>query len=185
MEQNFQHRENLVIQLKEAYGRVAYTYTTHLKMVDQLVIKNTIIKYVQILMSAISTGGFFGSIIIESTIITIVGGIFSSTLLAINLFFKDFNLLEEIKQHRTTAENLWMVREDYISLLTDFSVLGNEDIIAKRDELQLRVHQINKVAPKADSKAYSKAQKALQSEEEQFFSSDEMNKILPPHLRDE
>ena len=39
MEQNSQYRENLLIQLKESYGRVVYTYTSHLKqVVDQHII---------------------------------------------------------------------------------------------------------------------------------------------------
>lgn len=76
-----------------------------------------------------------------------------------------------------------MVREDYISLLTDFNVLSEIEIINKRDDLQKRIFEIYKVSPKTDSKSYSKAQKALKSEEEQFFSFDELDKMLPSHLR--
>lgn len=36
MEQNSQHRAGLLIQLKEAYGKVVYTYTSHLKQVNSL-----------------------------------------------------------------------------------------------------------------------------------------------------
>lgn len=45
MDQNSQvHRDGLKTQIKEAYGRVVYTYTTHWKMVDALVAKNRYIK---------------------------------------------------------------------------------------------------------------------------------------------
>lgn len=184
MEQNFRHREDLLVQLKEAYGRVVYTYTTHLKKLNDLVKKNTVIKYTQIALSAISTGGFLGLIITNEIIFTCIGGLFSTALLALNLYFKDFNLLEEIRQHRSAADNLWMVREDYISLLTDFSVLSNMEIMEERDKLQSRVFEIYKVAPKTDKKSYTEAQKALKSEEEQFFNSEEIDKLLPSHLRD-
>lgn len=184
MEQNSHYRDCLLVQLKEAYGRVVYTYTTHLKMMNRLVKKNALIKYTQIILSAISTGGFLGSIITNEIVLTCIGGLFSTALLALNLFFKDFNLLEEIKQHRSAADNLWMVREDYISLLTDFSILSDAEIIEKRDKLQSRVFEIYKMAPKTDRKSYTEAQNALKSEEEQFFSPEEINKMLPSHLRD-
>ena len=56
MDQNSQvHREGLKVQIKEAYGRVVYTYTAHWKIVDALTVKNRRIKYAQIALSAIST----------------------------------------------------------------------------------------------------------------------------------
>lgn len=77
MEQNSPHKEALMIQIKEAYGKVVYTYTTHLKMMNYLTKKNRIIKYIQIILSAISTGGFIGALITDEVILTCVGGLFS------------------------------------------------------------------------------------------------------------
>jgi len=183
MEQNSHHRDCLLVQIREAYGRVVYTYTTHLKMMNFLVKKNSVIKHCQIILSAISTGGFIGAIVTNEIALTIIGGLFSTALLAINLFFKDFNLLEEIKQHRTVADELWMIREDYITLLTDFSVLSTFEIMEQRNKLQSRVFEVYKVSPKTNSKSYAQAQKALKSEEEQFFAPEELDKMLPSHLR--
>lgn len=183
MEQQSCHRAGLLVQLREAFGRVVYTYTTHLKMMDHLIKKNAMIKYMQIILSAVSTGGFLGAIITDEVVLTCIGGLFSTALLALNLFFKDFNLLEEIKQHRIAANDLWMVREDYISLLTDFPVLSDEEIMEKRDILQSRVFEIYNIAPKTDKKSYTEAQNALKSEEEQFFAPEEIDKMLPAHLR--
>lgn len=183
MEANSQHREALVTQLREAYGRLVYTYTTHLKMMNRLVDKNRQIKYAQIILSAISTGGFLGSVITNQIVLTYVGGIFSTILLAINLFFKDFNLAEDIKQHRVASDNLWIIREQYISLLTDLSALSEDKIVCKRDELQNQTFEVYKQSPKTDAKSYVAAQKALKSEEEQFFTPEEIDKMLPAHLR--
>lgn len=185
MDQNSQvHRENLKIQIKEAYGRVVYTYTAHWKMVDALVAKNRRIKYVQIGLSAISTGGFIGAIITNETALTCIGGIFSTALLALNLYFKDFNLNADITRHSATANALWPIREAYVSLLTDFPNMTNAEICARRDELQIMTAEVYKTAPKTDSKSYSAAQKALKKDEEQFFSREELNLLLPEHLRE-
>ena len=184
MDQNSQvHRDGLKIQIKEAYGRVVYTYTAHWKMVDALAEKNRRIKHAQIWLSAISTGGFIGSIITNETALTCIGGIFSTVLLALNLYFKDFNLNADITRHSTAANALWSIRESYVSLLTDFPNMTNAEICDRRDELQAMTAEVYKTAPKTDSKAYAATQKALKTEEEQFFGENELNMMLPPHLR--
>ena len=91
--------------------------------------------------------------------------------------------LEEIKQHQNTAIDLWMLREDYISLLTDFPTLTTKAIASKRDDLQKKAYEIYKSSPLTDKESYCEAQKALKSEEEQFFTPEEIDKILPSHLR--
>lgn len=183
MAQSSPHKEALETQIREAYGRVTYTYTTHLKMMNRLVKKNKTVKYLQISLAAISTGGFVGSLITNEFALTCIGGLFSTALLALNLFFKDFNLFEEIKQHRMASDSLWLIREQYVSLLTDFCVLNEDEIVSRRDDLQNRTFEIYKHSPKTDSKSYADTQKALKNEEEQFFTPEEIDKMLPSHLR--
>ena len=143
-------------------------------MLNRLDINNRHIKHTQILLSAISTGGFLGSMITNQFILTCIGGIFSTALLFLNLYFKDFNLAEDSKQHRIVSDNLWLIREQYLSLLTDFEVLSEEDITAKRDELQKLTFEVYNKSPKTDAKSYAEAQKALKTEEEQFFTPEEI-----------
>ena len=184
MENNQPHRQNMKIQIREAYGRLVYTYTTHLKQVELLTKQNKRIKHWQITLSAISTGGFLGAVITNQIALTWISGIVSTALLILNLYFKEFNLSDDIKKHRTTADALWVVRECYISLLTDFPVLKTEEIIQKRDELQSRTAEIYQAAPSTNSKSYSAAQKALKENEEQFFRASEIDQMLPEHLRE-
>lgn len=183
METSSPHKEALRTQIREAYGRIVYTYTTHLKKMNRLDKNNRYIKYAQILLSAISTGGFVGSLITNQFVMTCIGGIFSTALLFLNLYFKDFNLAEESKQHRIASDNIWLIREQFISLLTDFDVLSENDIIARRDELQKLTFEVYNKSPKTDAKSYSDAQRALKTEEEQFFTPEEIDKMLPSHLR--
>jgi hypothetical protein len=183
MEQNTSHKEGLRVQLKEAYGRVLYTYTTHLKQLGRMTRNYKYIKYAQIILSAISTGGFLGTIISSKAIATWIGGGSSIILFALNLYFKNFNFAEEIAQHREAADELWLIREQYISLLTDLDVLTDEVIAAKRDELQNNTYEIYKKCPKTDFKSYQDTRKALKNEEEQFFTTEEIDKMLPSHLR--
>lgn len=85
--------------------------------------------------------------------------------------------------HIKAANCLWKVREEYLSLLTDFDTLNAEEIMQRRNQLINRSADIYDTAPITDAKSYVEAQKALKSDEEQFFTQEELNKMLPPHLR--
>ena len=173
------HKEKLLAQVREAYGKVAYSERCHLEQYFSLDILNKRIKYTQIIFSSLSTLGFIGAVIGNETIATWVGGFFAVLLLAINLFYKDFNISHEMSQHRKAADELWLIREKYLSLLTDFDILDDASLIEKRDELQSQTDVIYRNMPKTNSKSFAKAQKALKENEEQFFSDDELNKMLP------
>lgn len=182
--ENNEYKNQLRIQIREAYGRVVYTYTAHLKFMNNLQSKLTKLKYLQIGLSAISTGGFLATVIFNKLALAWISGIVSVILLAVNLYFKDFNLAEEIKQHQVASDRLWPIREKYISLLTDMNELSADQIALKRDELTDAVAEVYSTSPKTDSKSYKQAQRALKDEEEQFFTSEEIDKMLPEHLRD-
>ena len=98
-------------------------------------------------------------------------------------YFKDTDLSAVHKLHLDTSNKLWLLREEYLSLLTDFLTLSREDIVSRRDDLQERVAKVYASAPLTDNKSYSLAQKALKENESQFFSRQELNQILPETLR--
>ncbi|WP_281526641.1 SLATT domain-containing protein [Enterococcus faecium] len=170
-------KKRLEVQLREAYGRVTYTYTTHLKQADNIISDNKILRCLQIGLSALTTGGVLSTIITDNSELTFVAGLCSTISLGLNLYFKNFDLAEEAKNHQIVADKLWLIREEYVSLLTDLNRLSVEDIVKKRDQLMNETHEAYKNAPKTNSKSYESAQKALKSEEEQ------LDKMLPEHLR--
>ena len=177
------YKEKLLSQIREAYGKITYTERAQIEQYLYLEKLNKRIKYAQIILSAISTGGFIGAVVSNEVIVAWVGGIFSMLLLAINLFYKDFNISSDMSKHRKSSDDLWIIREQYVSLLTDFDNLDETKIVEKRDELQSKTADIYKVAPKTDSRVFRKVQAALKVKEEQFFSDDELDKLLPAHLR--
>lgn len=58
------------------------------------------------------------------------------------------------KLHLDTSNRLWLLRELYLSLLTDFSTLSREEIVNRRDDLQERVAKVYASAPLTDNKSY-------------------------------
>src|SRR5699024_11536132 len=81
-------------QIREAYGRIVYTFTCHNKIVQRLLKKNNNIKVWQIVLSALTTGSFLATIINNEVIIGILGSLFSITLLILNAYVKNFDLIE-------------------------------------------------------------------------------------------
>lgn len=85
-----------------------------------------------------------------------------------------------MKQHILAADELWLIREKYVSLMTDFDILSTEDIISTRDTLLQETYDIYKKTPKTNSKSYTEAQEALKNDEEQFLQT--KNSIKCYHL---
>lgn len=171
-------------QLREAYGRVVYTQTCHNKIVNRLLKTNAQIKIWQIILSALTTSSF-GALFISnsSTIATALGAVFSLILLILNSYTKNFELVETAQNHRSAAEALWKIREEYVTVLIDFEELDIEQIRKKRDDLQERTGKVYEQSPSTDSKSYKAAQKALKTDEEQTFSEKEIDLMLPNSIR--
>lgn len=185
MEQNSQsnQRYQLESQLREAYGRVVYTQTCHDKIIDRLIKKNNRIKCLQIILSSITTSGFVVTLLAEDKIASILGAFISLVLLILNFYSKNFNLTEKAQNHRVASDALWKIREEYISLLTDFEILDLKSIMKKRDELQERTAEVYSTSPRTDRESYLEAKKALKNEEEQTFSEREIDIMLPNSIR--
>lgn len=173
-------------QLRECYGRVVYTHKTHEKCADILLSRHKCIKSWQIVLSAIVTGGI-GSTLYEDWKVytTVVTTVLSTILLALNAYTKNYDLGEIAQKHRQSAADIWLIREKYLSLLTDLraGMLTQEGIRKNRDALLEELHATYKGAPSTDYKAYQKAQKALKELEDMTFSDEELDAFLPKELK--
>lgn len=175
------YKDELLAQLKDQYGKIVYTYTCHLKMADRFQNRESKIQIAQIILSAFSTGSIVDMYITKE--FSWVCAVSSSLLLVLNSYVKIKNFSTLRSSHVKAANALWKIREEYICLMTDLAQLEEEKIVERRDHLVEKTAIIYDNIPTTDKKSYEEAQKALKNEEEQFFSNEELNKILPKHLR--
>ena len=99
---------------------------------------------------------------------------------------KGEDLGELVNRHRTTAADIWLIREKYQSLITDLVVIGEKSLEAiqeKRDLLMEDLHSVYSSAPRTTYKAYEKAQEALKYSEDMTFSDEEIDAFLPSELK--
>lgn len=172
-------------QIREVYGRVIYTHKTHEKCADVLKSRSDSLKLTEILLSAATTTSILVVLCGDGIIFEFIGALFSTILLGITLYSKDFNLLEIAEKHKQAALNILEIREKLLSLIVDIRI-GNkpiQDLQQRRDELNEQLVNTYRGAPKTINKAYQIASKALQKNEEFTFSDSEIDKFLPESLR--
>ena len=178
-------RDFVEAQLRECYGRVVYSHKAHEKCADILISRLSRIKLSQIILSSITTGGFLAAFFGTGSVGAAIGVVFSTALLVLNAYTKDYDLGELAQRHRQSAADLWLIREKYLSLLTDLRV-GDESIgsiRSRRNVLLKELHAVYSGAPSTTGRAYTEAQKALQQWEEMTFSDEEIDKLLPRELK--
>lgn len=188
MEQDSQYKSDLSViedQIREVYGRLVYTHKTHEKSADITMKKWNSIKIWQIIISTAVTSSLVASLFGDAVYATVLSAILSAISLGINLFLKNYDLGKQAQQFSDSANKLWVIREKYLSLLTDIRI-GTPDITElqkKRDELQESLSEIYKIAPRTSYKAYAAASKSLKELEEMTFSDEEIDKFLPRQIR--
>jgi conflict system pore-forming effector with SLATT domain len=173
-------------QVRELYGRCAYTHKTHEKMAERASSRLRLIKWGQIILSTLTTGGAVGVIFDRSSVIyPYATALLSISLLILNSYVKDLDPGKMAQLHREVASDIWNVRESYLSLLTDIRDLAfaAATLRERRDELQDELHTIYRSAPHTDGKAYGQAQDSLQNREDLTFTDGELDAFLPGPLK--
>lgn len=172
-------------QLRECYGRVVYSHKTHEKCADILLERQGCIKLWQIIISALVTGGIVSTFFGTNQVGTAISAVLSTGLLALNAYTKDYDLGEIAQKHRQAGSDLWIIREKYLSLLTDIRVgdVALELIRTRRDALLDELHAVYVGAPSTNFEAYSRAQEALKKLEDMTFSDEEIDAFLPKELK--
>lgn len=177
------HKQKLDGQIREQFGKLVYSYTCHWEEIRILKCCNNWIKWGEIILTAISATGIISFLTLDKNYLAIIGAVCSAISLALTLFSKEANLEEKIIRHQYIADDLWLIRERYISLLTDLEQISEEEICKQRDKLVIDSAVIYKAALPTSSRAYAKAQEQLKNNEYQFFTKEELNKMMPNHLR--
>lgn len=173
-------------QVRDAFGRAAYTHKTHEKMAERLHVDFERLSWAQIVLAALTAGGAVGALFTKDTSCFAIGtAVLSVATLAANFYKKDLDPGGLAQKHRSVAADVWNVREAYLSLLTDIrdSSITMKDLRTRRDKLQADLYKIYKGAPSTDGDAYGEAQDALKNKEDLTFSDAEIDAFLPGPLK--
>ena len=172
-------------QVRECFGRVAYSHKTHEKCADSLQAKLRLLKNTQIALSVVVSGTLIVTVVGHDAWSKIIATVLSAVLAGINLYFKNYNYGELAQDHKEAADQLWNIRESYLSLLTDMATgaVSMEKAMERRDKLQKDLSVIYSKAPRTNTTAYKAAQRALKIKEDLTFSAEEIDAFLPQPLK--
>lgn len=181
-------KDLLLAQVREAYGKVAYTHKTHEKQADLCFRHHRWQRGGLVALTAISSGTFIASLlnlVWDQQGAALITSFIALLVTALNLGTKTFRYGEEAQRHRDVASRLWDVRESYLSLITDLmcDAVDLDAARERRGELQEALREIYADAPRTTGKAYALAQRGLKDNEELTFSSGEVDRFLPANLR--
>lgn len=181
-------RALLLAQIREIYGRIAYTHKTHEKQADICSDLDRRQRRIKVVLTAVSSGAFLASLaglLLEEQWAALATSFIAVFVTASSLGDKTFKHGEEMQQHRDTAAKLWSLRESYLSLIVDLkaSVSTVVEGRARRDNLQEAAADILADAPRTTGKAYTRAQDSLKNKEDLTFTDREIDLLLPEHLR--
>lgn len=162
-----------------------YTHKTHEKCADILLSRLGKIRLWQIILSAVTTAGLVVAVVGKNEAGTILGLVVSTALLAINAFTKENDYGALAQKHRATGSDLWLLREQFCSLLADVAMREKplETLQEQRDALIKQLRMVYAAAPSTNYTAYKAAQEALQKNEDMTFSDEEIDAFLPKELK--
>ena len=171
--------------IRESFGRVVYSHKTHEKDAEIASSQATITKWVNIVLTALTSGTLISTIVTNEIILAYISAALATLTLAFTIFQLSFNPEEKAEKHSQLAKELWYVREKYINLMADIKNgrINDDTVAMRRNELIEELKLIYKFAPTTSPKDYKQAQQALKINEEMTFSDDEIDQFLPTELK--
>jgi len=172
--------------IKRSLGNVIYSQKTHEMATIRKRAYTKWIKIGNIFLVALVFIALFLQIFNPNEKIYLYNGICITILEVLFLIFQlSFTPEREAFEHKNTANQLWLMREKYLNLLTDIKnkTYVSKTISEKRDALTQDLSYIYENATQTNYKDYSKAEKALNGNEKPRADDDEMDNFLPDNLK--
>lgn len=178
-----EYRARLKGQLEEAYAKVLYTYQTQQEAANLKIALQSRVSMAQIILTSLISVGIVGVFFPQSKIAICSSAVLGVASLCLNIYTRSARNEEVANAHINTADQLWIIMQDYVSLLIDFDDIDIDEIKRLRKDLQSRTAEVNSQAPRTNGRAYKTARKAIKEEEVQSFHKGECEELLPVALR--
>lgn len=173
-------------QIRDCFGRAAYTHKTHEKMAERKSRHLGYTKWALIILSALTTGGAVGVMFDKASFtFAVATALLSFSSLIVNSYTKNLDPGAAAQKHREAANKIWLIRERYLSLLADIrdEAIPLDRLRKERDAIQTELAKVYSNSPQTDGKAYGQAQNALKRNEDLTFAERELDDLLPTSLK--
>lgn len=169
--------------IREAFGRIVYTHKAQMKEYELQTSFSSVIKWLNIILTATTSTTLLSTVFFDQQLLYISTGLSFLSLVFV-IFQLSFDPAKNAENHKSTADDLWKIREDYLSLLSDIhdETIKVDEIKVIREALKEKTYELYKAALPSSRLAYFLARKSLKMDEEFTFDEKEINIFLPKVL---
>ena len=184
MIENYKMLENVV---RDSYSSVVWSHKIQEKQSDIYAEKFKMLETVNIGAASLTSVGIIAMIFTDPLWLKLVSALVSFVTVFITAYYKSFDLQKLVSSHKSTANKLIAIRDQYKVLLTEIKLQSDsvEKLLTKYKELVKETDAIYLEAPTTTDKAVNRAREALKIKKDNSFTDDEIDSFLPVSLRRE
>ena len=181
---NYEMLENVV---RDSYSSVVWSHKIQEKQSDIYAEKFKRLETVNIGAASLTSVGIIAMIFTDPLWLKLVSALVSFVTVFITAYYKSFDLQKLVSSHKSTANKLIAIRDQYKVLLTEIKLQSDsvEKLLTKYKELVEKTDAIYLEAPTTTDKAVNRASEALKIKKDNSFTDDEIDSFLPVSLRRE
>jgi len=171
--------------VRKMYASAVWSHKIQEKQADICEQKYRTLETISIICASLTSVGIISTIFDDQLWIKILSAILSFVTGFVAAYFKMFEPDKQAKNHKESANNLLIVRNNIQCLIT--SIKLREKTVAELEDLYQKLNdeanQEYKSAPQTTDKAVKLAKIALHVTKDNTFSEDEINSYLPEALQ--
>ena len=171
--------------LKKLYASTTWTHKIQEKESDRLRNIDIFLKACSIITLALSASGLFSIIFVTNTSLTIATTIISFVSLIVNLITMSCDFKSLSNEHKQSALTFLSLRNKLEATLTDidYGRFSEEEMIERKDFFEQEYTKCCQSSLSASKTAVKRAKKALYDDKDNTYTTEELNTLLPTHLR--
>lgn len=179
---NYEVLEDVV---RDSYSGVVWSHKIQEKQSDIYAEKFKKMETINIGAASLTSVGIIAMVFTDPLWLKLVSALVSFASVYITAYFKSFDLQKLIASHKTIANKLISVRDQYKVLLTEIRLQNDsvENLLKRYNELVKETDTIYLEAPSTTDEAVDRASEAFKIKKDNTFSDDEIDSFLPISLR--
>lgn len=174
----------LLAEVRQNFASVVWTHKIQEKQADIYASTYKCLKTASILIDGITVCGTVTVFLCDEYLTKLLTALFSTTAFIINTYLKTFDLKKLEAQHRFSANNFVIARNQLMHIIAklhlDFKL---KQIILEYQQVMSTLNQLYHDAPSTTASAVEKAYKALKLKDEYTCTDEEIDHFLPNHLK--
>lgn len=170
--------DDALTEVRNAFGRVAYTHKTHEKDAERQRGFATAVKVANVVVIGITAAAAILAPLLTETWVAWVAALSAILALVFAVFQLSFDPAGDANRHTLAAKSYLTLRNQYRQLIADADGLALDEFRARRDRLSSTLEHLDRTAPPTSPKAYQAARQALRGTENLTFTDEEYDHLL-------